>query len=551
MRARGRPARADRDAGASAVPPPLRKPHGDRPGRPLQRAVAGHGRRDRQRVSSGRLAPGAKAVGPQRHPRGDRRDREPARHDRSREHAVLRGTTAGPRLRAGGSECPDSSPHPDLAARQSLARLGRRREQGRRGDFQAVGAAGDASHRAAHRLGAGPGGAGCRGERVRRLAGLHASSRRGHRSAKRLRPKGRLRRANSRGAVAPLQPGGHAVNHSSSDRALQDDVIRALADAPYRASPRWRRRNLADPDRVERYARFLARHFYYERIVQFFKYSRALARITGRAPEAVCKGDAFDLLLPSVVLGSRETAQAVARLVVAHVGAARAPIAYLADLLRYEEAMMLVEAGPRIWRDDRPTEGAGGPARHGPEKVEGAWARPRRVGGPGSPRESSPRSFRATAHPEPPVTTQYESADLLLKLYDLRREAVMRKARAWFRTDFHPATAAEILTMYRGKNSAPYRMVTTYWNMAAALVLHGAIDEQMFADTNGEHVMVYGRLEPHLAELRAALKNPGYLDQLEKVILRMPDAQARLARVRGTAATAGKPRGAKSPRRVA
>ena len=149
------------------------------------------------------------------------------------------------------------------------------------------------------------------------------------------------------------------------------------------------------------------------------------------------------------------------------------------------------------------------------------------------------------------MTTKYESADLLLKLYDLRREAVMRKARAWFRTDFRPATAAEILAIYRGKNSAPYRMVTTYWNMAAALVLHGAIDEQMFADTNGEHVMVYGRLEPHLAELRAALKNPAYLDQLEKVILRMPDAQARLARVRGTAATAGKPRGAKRPRRVA
>src|SRR5437762_10534698 len=52
-----------------------------------------------------------------------------------------------PILRAGGSECPDSSSHPDLAARQSLARLGRRREQGRRGDFQAVGAAGDASYR--------------------------------------------------------------------------------------------------------------------------------------------------------------------------------------------------------------------------------------------------------------------------------------------------------------------------------------------------------------------------------------------------------------------
>jgi len=73
----------------------------------------------------------------------------------------------------------------------------------------------------------------------------------------------------------------------------------------------------------------------------------------------------------------------------------------------------------------------------------------------------------------------------------------------------------------------------------------------MFADTNGEHVMVYARLEPHLAELRAALKNPGYLDQLEKLILRMPDAQARLARVRGGGAPAGKPGGAKRARRVA
>ena len=141
------------------------------------------------------------------------------------------------------------------------------------------------------------------------------------------------------------------MTQASGDRAVQDRVIRALADARYRASPVWQAYHLADPDRVERYARFLARHFYYERIVQFFKYSRSLARITGRAPEAVLKGAGFDLLLPSVVLGSRGTAQAVARLVVAHVAAARAPIPYLADLLRYEEAMLLVEAGPRVWRD--------------------------------------------------------------------------------------------------------------------------------------------------------------------------------------------------------
>lgn len=147
------------------------------------------------------------------------------------------------------------------------------------------------------------------------------------------------------------------------------------------------------------------------------------------------------------------------------------------------------------------------------------------------------------------MTPKYESADLLLKLYDLRREPVLRKARAWFRAQFAPGSAQEILTLYRGKASAPYRMVTTYWNMAAALVLHGAIDEHMFADVNGEHIMVYARLQPFLAELRGLLHNPGYLEKLEQVILRMPDAQARLARFpRPAKGKAGTPKG---PRRVA
>jgi hypothetical protein len=164
-----------------------------------------------------------------------------------------------------------------------------------------------------------------------------------------------------------------------TDRALQDDVIRALADAPYRGSLEWRRRGLADPDRVERYARFLARHFYHERIVHFFKYSRTLAGVTGRAPEAILKSAAFDALLPTLVLGSRATAAAVARLVTTHVASGRAPIPYLADLLRYEEAMMVVEAGPRVWRDSDNAEGAGSPKgvpagpgeRYRPETVEG------------------------------------------------------------------------------------------------------------------------------------------------------------------------------------
>lgn len=137
-----------------------------------------------------------------------------------------------------------------------------------------------------------------------------------------------------------------------SDRAVQDRVLRALADAPYRNSGEWREARLADAGRVERFAHFLARHFYYERVVHFFKYSRALARITGRRPEAVLAQPAFDALMPTLVLGDRGAAEAVATLVIEHVeSGAHEEIPYLRDLLRYEAAMLVVEAGPRVWRD--------------------------------------------------------------------------------------------------------------------------------------------------------------------------------------------------------
>ena len=157
-----------------------------------------------------------------------------------------------------------------------------------------------------------------------------------------------------------------------SDREIQDSVIRALADAPYRASREWRGLALADPTRLERFARFLARHFYYERVVHFFKYSRALAQVTGRRPEAVLHSAGFDALLSTAVLGSRATAHAVAALAVHHVrpaGAAQS-IPYLDDLLAYEEAMMVAEAGPRVWRDAGKGEG-GREKGVPPELVEG------------------------------------------------------------------------------------------------------------------------------------------------------------------------------------
>ena len=104
-----------------------------------------------------------------------------------------------------------------------------------------------------------------------------------------------------------------------------------------------------------------------------------------------------------------------------------------------------------------------------------------------------------------------ESADLILKLYELRRDPTMREARSWI-IGFFPESAAEIMqAMINAETSAYYRMVTSYWEMAAALVNHGAIDEEMFNDASGEQVMVFSKIEPFLPELREMMGSPKML----------------------------------------
>ena len=124
-----------------------------------------------------------------------------------------------------------------------------------------------------------------------------------------------------------------------------------------------------------------------------------------------------------------------------------------------------------------------------------------------------------------------KSAELILKLYDLRREAVMREARNWYFT-FNPETAEEVAAVGRGEHSAFYRMVTSYWDMACSLVNNGAIDEQMFNDANGEQNFVFAKIQPFLAQLRQMSYNPGYLAHLEKLVMRQPEAETRLEHIR-------------------
>lgn len=125
-----------------------------------------------------------------------------------------------------------------------------------------------------------------------------------------------------------------------------------------------------------------------------------------------------------------------------------------------------------------------------------------------------------------------ESAELILKLYELRREEKMREARNWVISFFPESTQDIMQTMVNAETSAYYRMVTSYWDMAASFVNHGAIDEEMFADAHGEHWVVFSKVEPFLPELREIMGAPNMMGNLEKLIMRQPDAKERLAATR-------------------
>jgi len=129
------------------------------------------------------------------------------------------------------------------------------------------------------------------------------------------------------------------------------------------------------------------------------------------------------------------------------------------------------------------------------------------------------------------MESKHESAKLILRLYNLRRETAMRAARDWFFM-FNPTSADEMRTAILGPDGAKFRMVVSYWDMAASLVNNGAIDEQMFNDANTEHIVTFAKIHPYLAEFREKANAPAYLKHFEQLIMRLPDAEERLERSR-------------------
>jgi hypothetical protein len=124
--------------------------------------------------------------------------------------------------------------------------------------------------------------------------------------------------------------------------------------------------------------------------------------------------------------------------------------------------------------------------------------------------------------------SKQDEAGLILKLYELRREETMRKARNWFFMEFHPQSIADFNAAMFGEHSGHLRMVVSYWEMAAAMVNNEAIGLQFFLDCNGEHIGVFAKLEPLLPELRAAY-SPRFAAGLEKLIDATPEGRKLVA----------------------
>ena len=130
------------------------------------------------------------------------------------------------------------------------------------------------------------------------------------------------------------------------------------------------------------------------------------------------------------------------------------------------------------------------------------------------------------------MSRPYESAQLNLQLFDLRREAVLREARAWYLADFHPETLDDAMAIIRGPRNTAFRMVVGYWDMAASLVTSGAIDAPSFLAAHGEIIGTYALVAPFVAAIREATGNHDFLSHVEKVVAGMHNSEAMLAQRR-------------------
>ncbi len=144
------------------------------------------------------------------------------------------------------------------------------------------------------------------------------------------------------------------------------------------------------------------------------------------------------------------------------------------------------------------------------------------------------------------MPTPFESAQLNLQLFELRREPVLREARAWFLIDFNPESLADLIAAVSSERNAAFRMVLGYWDMAASLVTSGAVDADAFRAAHGEIFGTFCKIQPFLDEMRRVSNEPEFCKHMEAVVLGAPDAEAILTRRREGLRALAKARAAKN-----
>ncbi len=117
----------------------------------------------------------------------------------------------------------------------------------------------------------------------------------------------------------------------------------------------------------------------------------------------------------------------------------------------------------------------------------------------------------------------HEQVNLMLRLYELRREPRLREARAWFTANYHVTSLEEVMKKYPpgSEENTNMRMAVSYWDMVAGIVNRGLIDEELFFENNGEIWLVWDRIRVVAPAMRAAFKNPHVFEHLEEVCKRL------------------------------
>jgi hypothetical protein len=128
----------------------------------------------------------------------------------------------------------------------------------------------------------------------------------------------------------------------------------------------------------------------------------------------------------------------------------------------------------------------------------------------------------------------YQDIDLILRLYELRREATMRQARSYVGGKFAPKSAEEMVAIVKaGTPESGYMLqVYGYWDMVAAFVHDGPLSEQLVYDTCQEMYFQYAKIQPHLAEFRRLMNLPEWMRGIERLIEGSAEGRARIAAMR-------------------